>query len=78
MPISTTICDLRIKGENLARWEEEFIINEHADYIMKPNVLLLFEILDFNPELIFENKKLLNAELLYPVAWAYLRPVGTA
>ena len=45
---------------------------------MRPNVLLLFEILDFNPELMFENKKLLNAEQLYPVAWAYLRPVGAA
>jgi hypothetical protein len=41
-------------------------------------VLFLFEILDFNPQLIFENRALLNADLLYPVAWAYLRPVGSA
>lgn len=39
---------------------------------------MLFEILDFNPSMIFENKKLLNADLLYPIAWGYLRPVGTA
>jgi hypothetical protein len=69
---------LRIKGENLATWEEEFTINDYAKYILRPNVLFLFEILDFNPSLIFENKKVLNAELLYPVAWAYLRPVGCA
>jgi len=60
------------------RWDEEFTINELASNILKPNVLLLFEILDFNPSLMFENKKLLNAESLYPVAWAYLRPVGSA
>lgn len=72
------MCDLRIKGENLAYWDEEFTINDYAKYILRPNVLLLFEILDFNPSLIFENKKLLNADMLYPVAWAYLRPVGTA
>mgnify|MGYP001806489271 CR=1 FL=1 len=70
--------DLRIKGMNLARWEEEFIINEQAHYLLRPNVLVLFEILDFNPNMIFENRALLNAELLYPVAWGYLRPVGTA
>lgn len=78
LPLSTSIYDLRIKGENLARWEEEFVINEYAKYILRPNVLFLFELLDFNPSLIFENKKLLNADLLYPIAWAYLRPVGCA
>lgn len=46
--------------------------------MLKPNVLFLFEILDFNPEMIFENPKMLNADLLYPIAWGYLRPVGTA
>ena len=78
LPISTSLCDLRIKGENLARWEEEFTINEYAKTVLRPNILFLFEILDFNPSLMFENKKLLNAEQLYPVAWAYLRPVGSA
>jgi hypothetical protein len=76
--MSTSLCDLRIKGENLAYWGEEFSMNELANYMLKPNVLMLFEILDFNPALIFESRKLLNAEMLYPVAWAYLRPVGTA
>jgi jouberin len=70
--------DLRIKGMNLARWDEEFVINEYAHYLLRPNVLILFEILDFNPGMIFENRNLLNADLFYPVAWGYLRPVGTA
>ena len=49
LPMSTTLCDLRIKGENLARWDEEFTVNEIAKLILKPNILILFEILDFNP-----------------------------
>jgi hypothetical protein len=57
---------------------EEFVINENARYIMMPNVIFLFEILDFNTSLIFENPSLLNADNLYPVAWAYLRPLGAA
>jgi hypothetical protein len=40
--------DLRVKGLNLAQWSEEFVINENAKYLMQPNVLFLFEILDFN------------------------------
>lgn len=78
LPMSTQMFDLRIKGSNLAQWEEEFIINEQASYLLRPNILFLFEILDFNPQMIFENKDKLNADLLYPIAWGYLRPVGTA
>lgn len=62
----------------MAQWEEDFIINEQANYLLRPNVLFLFEILDFNPVMIIENSKLLNADMLYPVAWGFLRPVGTA
>lgn len=28
--------------------------------------------------MIFENRNMLNADLLYPIAWGFLRPVGTA
>lgn len=28
--------------------------------------------------MIFENPDLLNADNLYPIAWAYMRPVGAA
>ena len=78
MPMSTQMYDLRIKGTNLAEWNEEFTINEYAHYLLRPNVLLLFEILDFNPSMIFEDKKKLNADYLYPVAWGYIRPLGAA
>lgn len=78
LPISTSLFDLRIRGTNLAEWDEEFVINEQASLLLNPNVLFLFEILDFNPDLIFEHPKLLNADLMYPIAWGYLRPVGAA
>lgn len=42
----------------------------------------MFELLDFphDPSLIFkpEGKKVLRNDNLYPIAWAYLRPLGTA
>jgi jouberin len=78
MPFSTQMYDLRVKGMNFAQWHEEFIINENAKYIMQPNVIFLFEILEFNTNMIFESPELLNADNLYPIAWAYLRPVGAA
>lgn len=78
LPLSTQMFDLRIRGMNLAQWDEDFILNEYAAHLLKPNVLLLFELLDFNPRMIFEKRHLLNADLLYPIAWGFLRPVGTA
>lgn len=70
--------DLRVKGMNLAQWAEEFVINENVRHILQPNNVLLFELLDFNAQMLFENPELLNADNLYPIAWAYLRPVGAA
>lgn len=38
----------------------------------------MFEILEFSPNLVMEDSPLLTADKLYPVAWSYLRPNGTA
>jgi hypothetical protein len=70
--------DLRVKGINFCEWNEEFIINESVKELMKANVLIMFEILEFNTQLVVQDSKLLNADRLYPVAWAYLRPLGAA
>jgi len=70
--------DMRISGVNYCEWNEEFIINELASHIHRDNIVILFEILEFNPILVVDNSSLLNVEKLYPVAWAYLRPLGTA
>ena len=62
----------------MCRWNEEFVVNEHASYICRENVIFLFEILECNTTMILENDRRLNADNFYPVAWAYLRPLGTA
>jgi len=78
LPMSTKMYDLRVKGVNFCEWYEEFIINEKAPNLLKPNVIMLFEILEFNTQLVIENSSLLNIDKLYPVAWGYLRPLGAA
>jgi hypothetical protein len=45
--------------------------------IYKPNIVIFFEILEFNPLLIADQSYLLRPDKLYPVAWAYFRPLGT-
>lgn len=78
LPMSTRFFDMRIRGQTQCSWDESFIINEFAANIMQPNIILLFEILECNPMLIAQNSKMLNSEFLYPIAWGYLRPLGTA
>lgn len=68
--------DMRVAGTNFCQWDEEFVINEEAEYIFQSNVIIMFEILTFNVGLIKEKSALLRPDNLYPVAWAYLRPLG--
>jgi hypothetical protein len=78
MPMGTKMYDLRVKGVNFCEWNETFVINEKASNLMKPNIVILFEILDFNPTLVVEGSNKLNPDNLYPVAWSFLRPLGSA
>ena len=78
LPFSTQFFDMRIKGINSCQWNEEFVINEFAQNILKPNVVILFEILELNPAMIAERDPRLNSDNLYPICWAYLRPCGSA
>ena len=71
-PMSTCPYDLREKGESFAEWNEEFIINESADYIFNTNHILLFEMLDYN--LNFKGNSV--EECVIPIAWGYLKLVG--
>ena len=77
VPFSTPPCDLRITGENDPHWDEEFILADDAYSLLDPNTVFLFEILDFNFKLTRQNSKLLRNDKMYPVAWAFLRPVGS-
>ncbi len=46
--------DMRIQGTNYCNWNEEFIINENVANIYKKNVVILFEILEFNTLLVVD------------------------
>jgi len=74
-PFATRYCDFRILGENRAEFYESFTINESLESLYSDNTIILFEILDYNPTLILEDSPLLRSNM-YPVAWAYLRPLG--
>lgn len=78
LPFSTRMFDLRVRGNNYCEWNEEFIINENLDRIFQSHVVIMFEVLDFVPSLIVNDRSQLRPDNLYPVAWAYLRPLGSA
>jgi hypothetical protein len=52
IPFSTPPCDLRVTGENDPHWDCEFTLDEGVQHILDPNVVILFEILDFNFKLL--------------------------
>lgn len=50
----------------LAKWDETFLYNEPTSTILKPHVIILFEIIDFT---IHEKES-----YFHPLAWGFLRP----
>jgi len=34
MPMATKLYDMRVKGQNTCVWNEEFVINEFAQYVL--------------------------------------------
>jgi len=54
------------------------LINEDASKILKPNVVILFELLDFDPNLLLEDTSNLTKDGFYRIAWAFLRPIGNS
>ena len=48
LPMSTKFYDMRKSGQSSCAWNEEFILNELAQNICQPNVVILFEILECN------------------------------
>eukprot|EP00826_Nyctotherus_ovalis_P049041 TRINITY_DN5858_c0_g1_i5.p1 TRINITY_DN5858_c0_g1~~TRINITY_DN5858_c0_g1_i5.p1 ORF type:complete len:607 (+),score=157.79 TRINITY_DN5858_c0_g1_i5:114-1934(+) len=76
-PFATRYCDFRVSGENRAEFYEGFWVNESLEHVYSESTVILFELLDYSPELIFQGDPSLR-DNLYPVAWAYLRPLGEA
>jgi jouberin len=76
-PFSTPPCDLTIKGDNDPNWSEEFVLDDDTFDLLQPDIVFLFEILEFNFKLLKTGSKLLRKDKMYPVAWAFLRPIGS-
>lgn len=90
LPMQTNACNMREHGKSRAIWNErtfllslylhfeELLINEDAEKLLKANILYLFEILDFSPNLLLEKDANLTKDGFYRIAWAFLRPIGNA
>lgn len=79
-PISTKNCDLFKIRKNQAIWNEKLYMQFDPDFTYNENILILFELLDFNINLVYNNKYVskLNKFNQYKIAWGYLRPLGVA
>ena len=78
LPISTKNCDLFKIRKNQAIWNEKMYMQFDSEFIYNENILILFELLDFNLRLVYNNKydSKLNKFNQYKIAWGYLRPLG--
>jgi len=76
LPFATPPDDMRVKGLPRPEWNEEFIINHKCSDLFNSEVVILFELLDFNVRLMREKPKKLDQHGLYKIAWGYLRLKG--
>jgi hypothetical protein len=53
-------------------WNEDIMFNEPLEKLLKPNLLLLFEVLDFGRKVSLD----FYPDGFYPVAWGFLRAVS--
>ena len=48
------------------------------NHLFNPNTIVLFELLDFNKQIIDDGSEKLDANLNYRIAWGYLKFMGLA
>ena len=74
LPVATAPCHL--KGHSIAPvWNESWLINMPFRELLNPNVLMLFEIVDFN-HIQSHSTHREHTDGLYGLAWAYLKPIS--
>ena len=61
-----------------ANWKETFTISYNPKELIGRDKVILFEILDFVPEIFTNPTANLTKDGFYRIAWAYLRPLGLA
>ena len=58
-------------------YNPEFYINYPAQKLFHPDIVFLFEILDFNHQaLVYNDTNIYDKDNYFRVAWGFLRPVG--
>lgn len=72
LPVMTPPCHLRTTGAFKPEWNDEIVVNEPLDKLMKPETLLLFEILDFGRKVNTDT----YTDGLFPVAWGFFKLVS--
>lgn len=73
-PFCTRPFDLKSVGELRPQWKERFLLNVTKEEILKDNVVILFEVMDWN----LSTLSSCNHENLIPIAWGYVKPNGEA
>jgi jouberin len=71
-PLLTLPSDLLATGAFVPSWNEELVYNEPLVHFLRPNVLFLFELVDFGPRI--DPDAYPNGD--FPIAWAFLRPLS--
>ena len=75
VPQVTSAARCRSKNQPQPSWEEQIIINQSYNELLKPHTLILFELLDFGPTIPLQNIKAGGG--FYRIAWGYLVPVNS-
>jgi hypothetical protein len=60
-------------GTSACFWNEDLLYNEHVEHVLKPQTLLLFEVLEFGPRV--DTAKFPDG--LRPLAWGFLKLLST-
>jgi hypothetical protein len=68
-PILSSPCKMKGRKEYSASWEEDLVIHTRSETILKENILLMFELLDFKPSQ--------NVDSFFHIAWGFFSLVGT-
>ncbi|XP_050546227.1 jouberin-like isoform X2 [Daktulosphaira vitifoliae] len=71
-PVLTKEFNFKANKTIVPRWNENILINEQFEDIIKKNTIILFEIVDF----IGKYRPPLMSEDWYRIAWAFFRPIG--
>jgi len=74
IPLQTQPAAVRGKRTVTPFWNEELVFNAEVGYLVHPDVLVLFEVLDFGPHVQAEK---LQKDGWYRVAWGATRFVGS-